>query len=138
VVVLQNLMDLLQCERGSSSKTHIPSTINENEVTGTGAETVSHITAEQNQEPMTIPEIRTEPTVSAEPFVRVCTFIIGCIQNCLPLYLCFLVKQQCNCRDWILSCFGGGDCGSLHVKYHLQWNVSSSSKLNIPVIFIEG
>jgi len=59
---IMNLMDLLQCERRSSSKTHITSTINENEVTGTGAETVSHITAEQNQEPMTIPEIRTEPT----------------------------------------------------------------------------
>ena len=105
VVVLQNLMDLLQCEHGSSGKTRITSTINGNEVTGIEAATVSHITEEKNQEPMTIPKIRTEPTVSVVPVVRVCTFIIGCIQNCLPVYLCVLVKQRFDCRDWILSCF---------------------------------
>jgi len=47
VVVLQNPMDLQQCDIGSSR----------NETT--------------------IPEIKTEPEVSAVPVVSVCTFIIG-------------------------------------------------------------
>jgi hypothetical protein len=87
-------MDLLQCELGSSSKTHVKSTVNGNEVTTTEAETVSYIIEEEDQEPMTIPEIKTEPNVSVVPVVRVCTFTTGCIQNCLPLYLCVLVKQN--------------------------------------------
>jgi len=103
VVILQNRMDLLQCELGSSSKTRVTSTINGNEVTSIEAGTVSHITEEENQEPMTIPKIKTEPKVSVVPVLRVCTFIVGCIQNCLPLYLCVHVKQKFVCRDWILS-----------------------------------
>jgi len=99
VVVLQNLMDLQHCERGSSTITRVTSTINGNEVSGPGAETVSHITEEANQ------ELMTEPNISVVPVVRICTFIIGCIQNCLPVYLCVLVKQKFDCRDWILSCF---------------------------------
>jgi hypothetical protein len=96
-------VDLLQCELGSSSKRHVKSTVNGNEVTTTEAETVSHITQEEDQEPMTIPEIKTEHNVSVVPAVRVSIFIIGCIQNCLPVYLCVLVKQKFDCRDWILS-----------------------------------
>ena len=135
VVVLQNHMDLLQCELGSSSKTHVKSFINGNEVTATEAETVSHITEEEGQEPMTIPEIKTEPNVSPVPAVRIRTFIIGCIQNCLPLYLCVLVNQKFDCRDWILSSLKKKNL-LLHVKYHLQWNVSSCNKSNIPFIFM--
>jgi hypothetical protein len=57
------------------------------------AETVT-ITEEEDQEPKTFPEIKTEPKVSVVPVVRVCTFITGCVQNCLPVYLCVLVKQN--------------------------------------------
>jgi hypothetical protein len=105
VVGLQNSVDLLQCERGSSSKTRVASTIIGNEVTSIEAETVCRVREEEDQEPMTIPEIKTEPEVSVVPVVRVCTFVIGCIQNCLPIYLCVSVKQKFDCRDWILSSF---------------------------------
>jgi hypothetical protein len=43
------------------------------------AETVSHRGEEEDQEPMTIPEIKTEPSVSCVTVVNVCTFLIGCI-----------------------------------------------------------
>ena len=105
VVVLQNSMDLLQCELGSSSKTCVTSTFNGNQVTGVEGETVSHVTEAEDQEQTTISEIKTEPNVSVVPVVSVCTFIIGCIQNCLPVYLCVLVQQKFNCKDWILSSF---------------------------------
>ena len=104
-LVLQNSMDLLQCERGSSSKTCVTSTVNGNEVSSVEAEMVCHITEEEGQEPMAIPEIKTEPRVSVVPVVRVWAFIICCIHNCLPLYLCVLVKQKFDCRDWIFSSF---------------------------------
>ena len=81
VVVLQNSMDLQQCELGSSSKTCVTSTFNGNEVTGVEAETVTVIKEEEDQEQTTIPEIKTEPNVSVVPVLNVCTFIIGCIQN---------------------------------------------------------
>jgi hypothetical protein len=71
VVVLQNRVDLLQCELGSSCKTCVTSTISGNEVTSIEAETVSHITEEEDQGPMTVPEIKTEPNVSLVPAVRV-------------------------------------------------------------------
>jgi hypothetical protein len=84
VVVLQNSMVLLKGELGSSSKTRVTSAINGNEVTRIEAEMVSHITEKEDQEPTTIPEIKTEPKVSVVLVVSVCTFIIGYIQNCCP------------------------------------------------------
>ena len=56
VVVLQNSMDLLKGELGSSSKTCITSTV---------------IKEEEDQEPTTIPIIKTEPEVSYMPVVSV-------------------------------------------------------------------
>jgi len=103
VVVLQNSMDLQQCELGSSSKTCVMSTLDGNQVTGVQAETVTVIKEEEDQEQTTIPKIKTEPNVSVVPVVSVWTFIIGCIQNCLPVYLCVLVKQKFNLRKWILK-----------------------------------
>ena len=55
VMVLQNSMDLLKGELGSSSKRCVTSTLDGNQVTGVEAETVSHIAEEEDQEPMTIP-----------------------------------------------------------------------------------
>ena len=68
VVVLQNAMDLRKGERGSSSNTCVMSTRDENQVTGIEAERVSSVTEEEDQEPMTIPEIKLEPKVIGVPF----------------------------------------------------------------------
>jgi len=105
VVVLQNSMDLLEGELGSSSKTCVTSTFDGNQVSGIEAEWVTEIKEEEDQEPTTIPEIKMEPNVSVVPVVSVCTFLVGCIQNCQPLYQCVIVKQKFDCKDWILSCF---------------------------------
>ena len=67
VVFLQNGMDLLRGELGSSTETCVMSTVNGKEVTGVEAERVSYIKNEQGQEPTTIPEIKTEPKVSGVP-----------------------------------------------------------------------
>ena len=67
VVVLQNSMNLLRGERGSSTETCVTSTVNGKKVTGVEAERVSYIRKEQGQEPTTIPEIKTEPKVSGVP-----------------------------------------------------------------------
>ena len=81
VVVLQNQMDLPEGELRSCSET-------------------SDITEEDEQERMTVPVIKTVPNVSC-----ICTFLIGCTQNCLPLYQSVLVKQKFVSREWILSSF---------------------------------
>jgi hypothetical protein len=93
VVVLQNGMDLLGGELGSSAETCVTSTVVGKEVTGVEAERVSYIKKEEDEEPMTIPEIKMEPKVSFVAVVSVCTFLIGCVQNCLFLYQRVLVKQ---------------------------------------------
>ena len=56
LVVLQNSMDLLKGELGSSSKTCVTSTV---------------IKEEEDQEPTTIPVIKTEPAVSCVPVLSV-------------------------------------------------------------------
>ena len=78
VVVLQNPMDLQQCDIGSSR----------NETTITDAEIVSHEIEEVDQQAMTIQEMKTEPEVSAVPVVSICTFIIGLIRiACLYIWV---------------------------------------------------
>ena len=71
VVVLQNSMDLLKGERGSSCKTCATSTGDGNEADGVQAERFLDITEEGNQEPTTITVIKTEPNVSCVPVVSV-------------------------------------------------------------------
>jgi len=93
VVVLQNPMDLQQCDFGSSR------------TTVTDAVNVYNVEEEVDQQATTVPEIKTEPEVSAVPVVE-CMHIYNRLnQNCLPLYLGVLVKQKFECRDWILSSF---------------------------------
>jgi hypothetical protein len=98
-------MDLLKDELCSSSKTCVTSTIDGSQVPGIEAVWITDIKKVEDQDPTTIPEIKAEPKVSVVPVVSVCTFIIGCIQDCLPLYLCVLVKQKFDCREWILNSF---------------------------------
>ena len=71
VVVLQNGMDLLNGELGSSNETRVISTVDGKEVTGIEAERVSDISEVADQETVTIPAIKTEPNVSCVPVVSV-------------------------------------------------------------------
>ena len=102
VLVLQNSMDLLKGELGSTSETCVISTVIGKEVTGLEANRVANI-KEEDQEPTTIPVIKTEPKVCGVPVVSVCTFLIGCIQNCLPKYQSVL--QKFDSKEWILGHF---------------------------------
>jgi hypothetical protein len=70
VVVLQNSMDLLNGECGSSNKTCVTSTLDGNTMTSIEGVRVSHVT-EEDQEPTTIPVIKTEPNESYVPVVSV-------------------------------------------------------------------
>ena len=103
VMVLQNRMDLLKDEIDSSSKTCVKSTHNGNKVTGIEAESVTCVQEEEDQEPMIIPVIKTEPKVCGVPVVSVCTFHIGYIQNCLLLCQSVIMKQKFDSREWISS-----------------------------------
>ena len=71
VVVLQNCIDLLKVELGTSNKTCVSSTLDGNEVNGTEAEKVSNMAEEEEGVPRTIPVIKTEPKVSCVPVVSV-------------------------------------------------------------------
>ena len=68
VVVLQNGMDLRNGKRCSSSDTCVTSTVDGYQVTSIEGERVCSVTEEEDQESTTIPEIKTEPTVSGVPF----------------------------------------------------------------------
>jgi len=71
LVVLQNCMDQLKCDLGSSNKTCVTSMLDGNEEIDIEAEMVSNMTEEEDQESRTVPVIKTEPTVSVVPVVRV-------------------------------------------------------------------
>jgi hypothetical protein len=93
-------MVLLKGGVASSSKTCVTSTLDGNQVTGIEADWVTNIKEEEeDQEQTTIPEIRTELKVSVVPAVNICTILVGYIQNCLPLYQCFLVKPKFVSRE---------------------------------------
>ena len=69
VVVLQNCMDLLKGELGSSNKTCVTSTVDGNTMASVEAEMVSHVTEEGDQEQMAISAIKTEPNECCVPVV---------------------------------------------------------------------
>ena len=71
VVVLQNHMDLLKGEPGSSNETCVSSILHKSEVIGIEAEKVSNMTEEEDREPTTVTVIKTEPEVSVLPVVSV-------------------------------------------------------------------
>jgi len=71
VVVLQNSMDFLKGEFGSSSKRYAGSTADGNETIGREAERVLDKTGEGNQDQTTISVINTEQNVSYVPVVSV-------------------------------------------------------------------
>jgi hypothetical protein len=72
VAVLQNSMDILRGELGSSTETYATSTVDGNQLTGAEAERVSLIKEEEeDQEARTFPVIKTEPKVIGVPVVSV-------------------------------------------------------------------
>jgi hypothetical protein len=71
VVVLQNGMDLLTGEPGSSNKTCVTSIVDGSKGIDMEAEMVPNMTEEEYQEPRTIPVIKTEPEVSGMVVVSV-------------------------------------------------------------------
>jgi hypothetical protein len=71
VVVLQNSMDLLKGEPGSSHETSVTSIDDGSKGIDIEAEMVSSMTEEEDQEPRTIPVIKTEPEVSGMVVVSV-------------------------------------------------------------------
>ena len=71
LVVLQNRVDLLKGDLVSSNKTCLTSMLDGNEEIDIEAEMVSNMTEEEHRESRTVPVIKTEPTVSVVPVVRV-------------------------------------------------------------------
>ena len=71
VVVLQNRMDLLKGDPGSSNETCVTSILDGNEVIDAKAEMFSDMTEEEDREPRAIAVIKTEPKVSVVPMVSV-------------------------------------------------------------------
>ena len=71
VVVLQNRMDLTKGELGPCSEPCAMSTHGGNEFTFVNVECVTDITEEEDQDPMKIPVIKTEPKVSCRSVVSV-------------------------------------------------------------------
>jgi len=71
VVVLQNSMDLLNSELGSSNETRVTSTVGGKEVTGIEAVRASDISEVADQETVTFPAIKTEPNENCVPVVSV-------------------------------------------------------------------
>ena len=107
VVVLQKGLVLRKDERGSSSDTCVPSTVDGNQVTGIEGERVSSVTEEEDQESAAVLEIKTEPTVSGVPLKG----LIACVY-----VLCFCAA----CCSWdrnILSAFSAFTCRPVC----LQW-----------------
>jgi len=86
VVALQNSMDLVKGELGSSNKTCVTSTLDGNTVASIEAEMVSDITEEEDREPRTIPVIKTEPNESCVPVVSV-TQICYRLNRKLPAHI---------------------------------------------------
>jgi hypothetical protein len=62
-------------------------TVDGNQVTGIEAGRVSSVTEEEDQDSMTVPEIKTEPSVSDVPFKR----FITCVY-----VLCFCAAACCS------------------------------------------
>jgi hypothetical protein len=96
-MVLQNRMDLLKVEPGSSNETCVTSILDGKEETGIEAEVVSSMTEEEDREPRAIPVIKIEPTVSVVPVVSVSHISYMWSVNkimILPVYC--KIWQQCR------------------------------------------
>ena len=71
VMVLQKSMALPKGELGSPNKTCVTSTVDVNTVACIEDKRVTHVTEEEDQEPTTIPAIKTERNENCVPVVSV-------------------------------------------------------------------
>jgi len=71
LVILQNSMDLLKGEVGSTNKRYATSTVDGNDANGREAEMVLDTTGEMDQDGTTITAIKREPYLSCLPTVSV-------------------------------------------------------------------
>ena len=100
VVVLQNRMDLLKGELGSTNKTCVTSTVDGN--TMASIESV-YIKEEVDEEQMTIPTIKTEPNESCVPVVSVTQISFRLCRE-LPAHISLCpCETNFDSREWILS-----------------------------------
>ena len=91
VVVLQNSMDLLEGDPDSCDESFGTCTLGGNRVTSIEAERSSHITNEEDQEPVTIPAIKTEPNISCVHVVSVTNISYRVyIDVGAPIFKCFV------------------------------------------------
>jgi len=104
VVVLQNHMDVLNGEPGSSNDSCLSSTLDGNEVIGTEDGRVSEISEVADQETTTIPGIKTEPNVSFVPVVSV-THISYRLYTEFPARISECLVKQNLTGEWMLSSF---------------------------------
>ena len=86
LAVLQNRMDLLKGDVGSSNKTCLTSMMDGNEEIDIEDEMVYNMTEEEHRESRTVPVIKTEPTVSVVPVVKV-TYISHRLYPELPAHI---------------------------------------------------
>ena len=103
VVVLQNCMDLLKGELGSTSDACVTTSLDTNQLTGMEAERVCNIKEEDIEEPATIPLIKTEPSVSGVSVL--CIFHTGYIHICLPMYHSVLMKRHLTVENGFQAIF---------------------------------
>ena len=75
VVVLQNSMDLLKSEPGSSNESCVTSALHANELIVIEDGSISDISEEADQEATLIPAIKAEPNVSGVRVVSVTHFL---------------------------------------------------------------
>jgi hypothetical protein len=101
VVDLQNGMDLLNGELGSSDETRVSSTLDGNEVIGIEAERVSDISEIADQETTTVPAIKMEPNISCVPVVSV-THISYRLYPDLPAHVSVC---RCETKIWLENGF---------------------------------
>jgi hypothetical protein len=102
-MVLQNSMDLLNSEPGSSNETKVTSTVGGKEVTGIETERASYVSVVADQGG-TIPAIKTEPNVSCVPVVSV-THISYRLHPEMPAPISVCPCEKNLTGEWILSSF---------------------------------
>jgi len=98
-------MDLLQGDPGSCDESFGTCILVGNEVIGIEAERVSHVTDEEDQEPATIPAIKTEPKISCVHVVSVTHVSCRLYTDWVLLYPSVLVKEKFDSRKLMLSSF---------------------------------
>jgi hypothetical protein len=105
-------MDLLKGELSSSGEVCETSTLGRNDVNDIEAGKVSYVTEEEDQEPTTIPVIKTEPDVSYVFVVSVTRISYRLYPELLAIYQCVCIlvsvcpyQKEFYSRKWILSIF---------------------------------